>query len=989
MMVAHLKFPEEDAYIVVELYPEFIMGQQENSIAHTILKCTSLFNERYLPPSELSAEERKEFLMVRAAVKEPLLNLLFLEKLTLQPPGNTPESRSQEQQASQKKGSIRLKTGRGLTTAELYFQENHKEDWFVAAVEAKKQKATAMETAPAGTSSNTAGGDMDRVAKLKAARQDLQLGRKVAKQLLANKSDETQERMESLAHDDSQAKKYRPEKGSLEAILQNIDMLEAMTSQLVDIATEAGWVGSIQLTGMCPGEFNPRTYFMNFGENEANTFALQYPKYEDHVQTPFLEFVCSSFSSKKCEEFRKLMAMTKKPHQKRPRQHDDSDEEDFTKDVNAVGRASDEDTGRPSELTKRSKKKAKKDKCKQKEIGDNPDLGQKKPSRKKTKKTMETAVTSSSRTVHLATSSTAEPMALVTADMAAATPSTSEPAAPVTADTAATASASHTADPVTNSMPDPMTPLTASNTASSTAEPMAPITTPTASVSRTADPATSSMPNPMALLMVSNTARSSPSISVSQPITTSSASELSMASNPVINTNDFDMTELGDAFQNFMDMEWESWDGQMLCASTDADLGQLDMSHMNSSMFLPPHTDELQAGLSVDRLLPLLHNTMMPNFGDATYGMNAQQWNTDPSNVNMMSQVNSAHLALNQGQQTYMWQQLSISVWQPNWSYSTPSQNITNGHSFPSNSTSVNFPSQVPPTNYNAFAATNITRAEMNRPVPAENSANFNAFDLTNTPAIFPNQVMPTKMNMRAPSANFNTFAVTHTPENLPNQVAPAEMNMPVPAKHARNHNAGAATDTPINPLNPPSMLAAEMEGNTAKSLMNDVENVIADPSCANDNPELPLASHSQDDIQAPRKMFNPCENTECKPIRKFCRKWKKQNHWKEFEMSMTVKEGQLATTGRPVALTELLKKKTCAMLPTLSPKDQMDLIHETLEWWMSLQSPERDLNMCLPLPNYTGNMHQIRKKGWSRMVLVMFLVRWWGTIVLESKMAP
>ncbi|KAK0216708.1 hypothetical protein EDD85DRAFT_798141 [Armillaria nabsnona] len=47
------------------------------------------------------------------------------------------------------------------------------------------------------------------------------------------------------------------------------------------------------------------------------------------------------------------------------------DKEDFMKDVNAVGRASDEDTGRPSEPTKRSKNKAKKDKHKQKEIGDN------------------------------------------------------------------------------------------------------------------------------------------------------------------------------------------------------------------------------------------------------------------------------------------------------------------------------------------------------------------------------------------------------------------------------------------------------------------------------------------------------------------------------------------------------------------------------------------------------------------------------------------
>ncbi len=74
-MVAHLKFPEKDVYIVAELYPEFIAGQQENSVTCTILKCTSLFNETYVPPSELSTEEHEEFLMVRAAVKEPLLNL--------------------------------------------------------------------------------------------------------------------------------------------------------------------------------------------------------------------------------------------------------------------------------------------------------------------------------------------------------------------------------------------------------------------------------------------------------------------------------------------------------------------------------------------------------------------------------------------------------------------------------------------------------------------------------------------------------------------------------------------------------------------------------------------------------------------------------------------------------------------------------------------------------------------------------------------------
>ncbi|KAK0430919.1 hypothetical protein EV421DRAFT_1912394 [Armillaria borealis] len=648
--------------------------------------------------------------------------------------------------------------------------------------------------------------------------------------------------MESLARNDSQAKKYQPEKGSPEAILRNIDMLEAMTSQLVDIATEAGWVSSIQLASMCPGEFNPRTYFMNFD--------------------PIL-----GIPPKKCEQFGKLMATTKKLHQKRPRQCDDSDKEDFMEEVNAVGRASDEeDTGGPSEPTKRSKKKVKKDKCKrrkQKETGDNS--GQKKPSKKKMQKTKETAVTGSSQTVHPTTSSTGDSAAPITADMASTalasstvepkapipaetastTAATAEPMAPVPADMAATVSASQTADPATSNTTNPMPTITVDTAA-------------TPSASRTADPATSNMPN----LTASSTAISSPSIGIPQPITTSSASEPPMASNAVINTNDFDMTELGDPFKDFMDTEWESLDGTMPCASTDVDWGQLEMSHMDSSIASEHHDTKIRR-----------HN------------------------------VNSAHLALNQGQHTYMWQQPSISVLQLNWSYSAPSQNITNCHPFPSNNTSVNFPSQVRPADYNAF-------------------------DLTNT-------LVPTKMNIQVPSANFSAFAVTNTPTNLPNQVTPAEMNMlgleRGPAEHAQNDNAFAVTNTPINPPYPPGMPAAEIEGKSANSPpvpMTDIEDVTAVPPHTsvlpvNDNPQQPLASHSQDGIQVP----GTCEPTvqdehpssekenvrplrECQPqthrevpqeveeaesVLQSCDLGEEYmqcvDHWKEFEMSMTVKE--------------------------------------------------------------------------------------------------
>ncbi|KAK0436078.1 uncharacterized protein EV420DRAFT_1487671 [Desarmillaria tabescens] len=862
-MVARLKFPEEDAYIVEELFPSFVTGQHEHSVAHTVLKCIGLFNDRYLPPSELSAEEHEAFLMDRAA---SLKNWFYNYQATLKNQGP----------GSSKPTSVG-------------------DDGMV-------------------------GDDTDMVAKLKASRHDLQLGRKVAKELLVNKSDDTRERMETLACENSQAKKYRPEKGSPEATLRNIDMLEAMTMQLVDIASEAGWVGSIQLASMCPGEFNPRTYLfssMNFGENEGgHTFAQHYAKYSDHVQTPFLEFVCSSFSPEKCEEFRKLMATTKKSRQKRPRQHDDSDVEDFMNDINAVEGVSDEESmGGPSEPTKRSKKKVTK--------------GQKKPSRKKTKKTADTADTGSAS--HMAdpmTSSTAIPVAPVTAS------STAEP-------------------PPVISIPEPVTtssaaePPIASNTVVTTGSAAeSPVSSravdPTATAIQPGKIVFSATPQmqrrPTALSELPAAATRPLKLQLSSPIC-KDGTDLGLR--PMAGPNqDFDMTELGDPFKDFMDMEWVDWDGVTPYASTGP--GFRSTGYVPHGLF---------------------------------HGITS-------------SLENSAILTCNQWQQAYTWQQPS-NVWQQ------PS---------------------------------NVWQQDLSFSAPSQNSANYHPFTSTNTPVNFPNQVPPSGLN----SADYNAFTSINTPVNFPNQVAAAPMSMPVPAKNSPNQ---------------PGAPAAEIEGNAVNSStvsavpMTDIENLMAEPQHANvvpvnDNTQQLLTSHSQDGIQAPRpcgleddqdhrqmsagptvnmEEELPSEKENVRPVRErrtqthrevppeveeaesvlqSCDLGKEYtrcvDHWKEFEMSMTVKEGRLASRDRLVALTELLKKRMQAMLPVLSSKDRMELIEQTMEWWMSLQSVARESGEGnLPIPDYTVDMSRIRKKGRSGMVQVMYLVRWWGTLVLESKMAP
>ncbi|KAK0185103.1 hypothetical protein F5146DRAFT_1005727 [Armillaria mellea] len=58
MMPAHSIFnPEEDAYILSELLPDFLKGQQDRCVNRTFTGCMEDFLARFLPPPEFSARE--------------------------------------------------------------------------------------------------------------------------------------------------------------------------------------------------------------------------------------------------------------------------------------------------------------------------------------------------------------------------------------------------------------------------------------------------------------------------------------------------------------------------------------------------------------------------------------------------------------------------------------------------------------------------------------------------------------------------------------------------------------------------------------------------------------------------------------------------------------------------------------------------------------------------------------------------------------------
>ncbi len=163
-------------------------------------------------------------------------------------PGSDPKSR---------KAMVNLKGSRQLTRTELYYRKIHDDPAFICAVEAEKERMQS-ESIPddldvgghesaeedgfgeggSGSREVSARGDhvtMEKVMigeenimpaegmknkKMQESGHDLQLGRKLVKQWLAEAPEDVQLEIEQLAKEDSEQKAKVPEEGSPEAVKQ-------------------------------------------------------------------------------------------------------------------------------------------------------------------------------------------------------------------------------------------------------------------------------------------------------------------------------------------------------------------------------------------------------------------------------------------------------------------------------------------------------------------------------------------------------------------------------------------------------------------------------------------------------------------------------------------------------------------------------------------------------------------------------------------------
>ncbi|KAK0214507.1 hypothetical protein IW262DRAFT_1300593 [Armillaria fumosa] len=102
---------------------------------------------------------------------------------------------------------------------------------------------------------------------------------------------------------------------------------------------------------------------------------------------------------------------------------------------------------------------------------------------------------------------------------------------------------------------------------------------------------------------------------------------------------------------------------------------------------------------------------------------------------------------------------------------------------------------------------------------------------------------------------------------------------------------------------------------------------------------------------------------------------------WKDFEKQTTI----APTSSELNVLQDLLKKKPQAALPVLSKGSQKALIDETLQPTSRYSSILGEL----PSSDFPEDMGKLKKKDLCGMVQIMYLVRWWGTLVQESDHNP
>ncbi|KAK0453964.1 hypothetical protein EV421DRAFT_1897953 [Armillaria borealis] len=330
-----LKFPkDQDDFIKSDLMPDFLIGQGEKQVARTVVKCVDKFNDRY--PPTCAPEERATFLADRAAsVKTRMYNIKG--NLLRKAPGSEPKSR---------KAIVNLKGSCRLMRTELYYRKIHDDPAFVHTVEAEKEQMQS-ESIPdnldegghesaeeagfseggSGSREVSARGDHAMTEKVMTSKEnirpaegtknkkmqesghDLQLGRKLAKQWLADAPEDVQLKIEQLAKEDSERKAKVPEEGSPEAVKCSLDLIELLLAELTKTMKQAGWMYYVRAGGLVPGDFLPRMICLNVGKNEqGKTWGQHHANYEEHVTEPFAQFLCSAFPDEKCKAFQEKMA---------------------------------------------------------------------------------------------------------------------------------------------------------------------------------------------------------------------------------------------------------------------------------------------------------------------------------------------------------------------------------------------------------------------------------------------------------------------------------------------------------------------------------------------------------------------------------------------------------------------------------------------------------------------------------------------------------
>ncbi|KAK0436090.1 hypothetical protein EV421DRAFT_1908165 [Armillaria borealis] len=247
--VGKLKFPkDQDDFIKSDLMPDFLIGQGKKQVTRTVMKCVNKFNDRY--PPTCAPEERVTFLADRAAsIKTHMYNIKG--NLLRNAPGSEPKSR---------KAIVNLKGSHWLMRTELYYRKIHDDPAFVCTVEAEKERMQS-ESIPddldegghesaeeagfgegrSGHREASARGDhmtTEKVMtseeniclaegmknkKMQESRCDLQLGRKLAKQWLADAPEDV------------------PEEGSPEAVKHSLDLIELLLAELTKTTKQAGW----------------------------------------------------------------------------------------------------------------------------------------------------------------------------------------------------------------------------------------------------------------------------------------------------------------------------------------------------------------------------------------------------------------------------------------------------------------------------------------------------------------------------------------------------------------------------------------------------------------------------------------------------------------------------------------------------------------------------------------------------------------------------